>query len=648
MSLDLRDFLASGAIAELDVHLARTLGRLGAEADPRVLLAVALASRAPGRAHICTDLAQLEAQEKGATEATWPQLDEWLQVLRCSPLVGTGEPDEAPRPLILDGTRLYLQRYWAYQQRLLAALQRRATAPGVAVDRALLRQGLGRLFPEQQRSAGGPPRQAIGALMAVLRRLTVISGGPGTGKTTTVKGILALLLEQDQAARAAGSDRPPLRIALAAPTGKAAARMVEALTQGLDALPTTPEVRERMPREASTLHKLLGFQRRSPSRFRHDARNPLPVDVLVVDEASMVDFAMMTRLVEAVPETARLVLLGDRDQLASVEAGAVLADICGEGGALRLSQAFAHELEDILGRPIAHEGRHGLPAGIWDCMVQLDHFYRFGADTGIGTAARTVIGMLDRDLEPGPRPVADRRAERVLALLGRRTQPRFEDVHHAVPEDGTLTGAVRQAILQHYAGIVRAASEGRPAEALERLGDLCVLCAHRVGPLGVAGVNAQVEDWLAAGEPGVIPKRSERQGWYAGQPLLVTENDYGAGLMNGEVGVVAREPGPDGALRAWFGDGRGGVRPVPLARLPQHVTNFAMTIHKSQGSQYRHAIVVLPQRPSPIVTRELLYTGLTRASAQATIIGPPEVIRAAVATRVQRASGLGDKLWSMG
>jgi exodeoxyribonuclease V alpha subunit len=180
---------------------------------------------------------------------------------------------------------------------------------------------------------------------------------------------------------------------------------------------------------------------------------------------------------------------------------------------------------------------------------------------------------------------------------------------------------------------------------MERLGDLCVLCAHRSGPLGVAGVNAQVEAWLSEGESPVIPKRADRLGWYAGQPLLVTENDHAAGLMNGEVGVVAREPEPGGALRAYFSDGRGGLRKLPLARLPQHVTHFAMTIHKSQGSQYRHAIVVLPQQPSPIVTRELLYTGLTRASAQATVIGPVEVIRAAVATRVQRASGLGEKLW---
>lgn len=643
-TLDLQAFVDAGAIAALDLHLAKTLARLGGESDARVLLAVALASRAPGRAHICTDLVRLANQEMAEPPLPWPTLQGWQAVLAASPLVSQGSQSGSPRPVVLDGTRLYLQRYWRYQERLLAALQQRAAQTCPDVDRQLLRAGIQRLFPQEQLPAGKVSRQTVGALMAVLRRLTVISGGPGTGKTTTVKRILALLLEQDDAARRASPrPRPPLRIALAAPTGKAASRMVEALAEGLDELDTAQSVKDRMPREASTLHKLLGYQRRSPSRFRHDAKNPLPIDVLVVDEASMVDFAMMTRLVEAVPPHARLVLLGDRDQLASVEAGAVLADICGEGGALRLSAPFARELEDLLGRDVPHDGAADLAPGICDCMVQLDHFYRFGAESGIGTTARTVIGMLDGNLPSGPRPVEERRADRVLALLGGKTEPAFPDVDCALPTADGLGEAMRAAIVTHYGHIVAEAQAGRPAQALQRLGELCVLCAHRSGPLGVAGVNAQVESWLA--DAGHIPARAQRQAWYAGQPLLVTENDYAIDLMNGEVGVVARDPDADLRLRAFFADGRGDIRAIPLARLPQHVTNFAMTIHKSQGSQYRHAIVVLPARASPIVTRELLYTGLTRASHRATVIGPAEVIRVAVATRVQRASGLGEKLW---
>ena len=646
-SLDLQAFVEAGAIAELDLHLARTLARLGGETDARVLLAVALASRAPGRAHICTDLTRLNQQEATEPALPWPPLPAWQTALAGSPLVSDGNRAGLPRPMVLDGTRVYLQRYWRYQERLLAALQQRAAQTCADIDRALLRDGIQRLFPQEQQATGQVPRQVVGALMAVLRRLTVISGGPGTGKTTTVKRILALLLEQDDAARSHSEHaRPPLRIGLAAPTGKAASRMVEALSEGLERLDTAQSVKDRMPREASTLHKLLGYQRRSPSRFRHDANNPLAVDVLVVDEASMVDFAMMTRLVEAVPAHARLVLLGDRDQLASVEAGAVLADICGEGGALRLSALFARELADLLGQTVAHDGGPDLAAGIGDCMVQLDHFYRFGAQSGIGTAARTVIGLLDGDLPPGTRAVEERRADRVLALLGGKTEPAFPDVDWALPTPDGLGEAIRPAIVTHYGHIVAAAQAGQPAEALQRLGELGVLCAHRSGPLGVAGVNVQVESWLA--EAGHIPPRPQRQAWYAGQPLLVTENDYALGLMNGEVGVVARDPDAELALRAFFSDGRGGIRAVPLARLPQHVTNFAMTIHKSQGSQYRHVIVVLPARPSPIVTRELLYTGLTRASDHATVVGPAEVIRVAVATRVQRASGLGEKLWGMG
>ena len=686
----LAPWLAAGIVGTLDVQVAHTLARLaygsirnqdenrhvgpGIAGDDPVLLGVALACRAPGQDHICVDLAHLvqtPPQGQPLPDAlpplAWPPLADWLQALRASPLVAvdppqTGPETDAPRPVVLDGNRLYLRRYWQYQQRLCAALLQRATTTRPDVDRAVLAEGVARLFPAAKRPPGAVgqaiDRQAVGAVMAVLRGLTVITGGPGTGKTTTIQRILALLIEQHAARTRGQAARPPLRIALAAPTGKAANRMVEALGQRLDELDVAPEVRAQLPTEASTLHRLLGTQRRSPSRFRHDALNPLPFDVVVVDEASMVDFALMTKLVEAVPPHARLLLLGDRNQLASVAAGAVLADICADdatpaagAGPLRFSAAFAADLADILGEPVADAGAADLGPGIWDCMVQLTWFYRFGSDSGIGTVARTVIGMAD---EPDRPATAATRSERVVQLLSGQTAHPFNDIHLHTCRGDTLDGQVRRDIRNHFATVIQAARDGQPRLALDRIGDMGVLCAHRNGRFGVAEVNAQIESWLAEGDSPLVPPGKDRKTWYAGQPILVRENDYGVGLMNGDVGVIAHDAQASQPtegqppLRAFFADGPMGVRSLPLTRLPACATNYAMTIHKSQGSQYQHVFVVLPAKPSPIVTRELVYTGLTRASLRVTVVAPVEVLRHAVATRVTRASGLAEKLWRHG
>jgi exodeoxyribonuclease V alpha subunit len=662
----LQDFQTAGAVGPLDAQVARALARIGGETDPLVLLGAALACRAPQRGHICADLTEIVAgpvvdrddDDVEHVEAptdpaplAWPELQEWLVALQQSPLVhvadGTApQQDAPPRPLVLDGHRLFLRRYARYQDRLLQALLHRATAEVPGIDTDLLRQGLHRLFPAHPDLAGRLDRQRVAAAMAVLRRLTVVSGGPGTGKTSTVKKILALLLEQDEQARTLDPTRPQLRIALAAPTGKAATRLRESLVEDLDTLETTPQVQRQLTDlQAYTLHKLLGFQRRTPWQFKHHAGLPLPHDVVVVDEASMVDFALMTKLVEAVPTHARLVLLGDRDQLASVEAGAVLADLCGDDRDLHLSAGFAAQLGGLVGVAVPAAAAF---SGLGDCLVHLDHFYRFGRDSGIGTAARTLVGALDGELGGDTaQPIERRRADRILDLFGAGTPPGRADLTWLQPQEDRMPPAILATVVTHYQQVRELALAGRVPEALAALRGLCVLCAHRQGELGVQGVNQRVEAALLDRAPaggGGHGRAPAVRAPYAGRPILVRENDYTMGLMNGDLGIVAHDPGRDGELRAFFPDGDGTVRSLPLVRLPAHDTNFAMTIHKSQGSQVDHAVVVLPSSASAILTRELLYTGLTRAQRHVTVVATAQAVRRAAAARVQRASGLAEKL----
>ncbi len=606
----LEAFRAAGVLDALDVHFARAVCRLGGADDPCLLLAAAFASRAPRLGHVCAELGDLPATVRLEGEAAtaplpWPDPDAWRAAVAQSPLVG----DE--RPLVLDGDRLYLARYWQYQRRLVQTLRARAAEAPQPVDPARLSAALQRLFP----ASDGPDLQMVAAATAALRSLTVVSGGPGTGKTTTVVRLLALLLDPQL-------DLGARRVVLAAPTGKAAARLVEAIRdrkRDLEAGGVAPEIIARIPDEASTLHRLLGWRPDRPTHFRHDAENPLPVDVVVVDEASMVDLALMAKLVDAIPPRARLVLLGDRDQLASVEAGAVLGDMCNAGGAPRgRSAAFDAALRRALGpRAPADEGPPEAGPGIWDCVVHLTRTYRFGADSGIGTVARAVNAG---------------EAEAAVALLSGRGARRFADVAlHDEADDEARRRALRALVVGAYAGAVTASD---PAAALDALGRFRVLCAHRRGEFGVEALNVEIERWLGAA--GLIDRHRD---WYPGRPVLVTRNDHALGLFNGDMGVVL--PGERGALRAWFADPRGGEpRAFHPGRLPPHDTVYALTVHQSQGSEFDRIAVVLPAEPSPILTRELLYTALTRARRHATVFGPADVLRRAIAERVRRASGL--------
>jgi exodeoxyribonuclease V alpha subunit len=577
----LRAFNDAGVLAPADVHVARRLAELAGDGDEWVALAAALAVRGPRLGHVYVDLetiretATVDTDEPvDLTALPWPPPDEWLERLRRSPLVAVGEDDSAARPLRLVGGALYLDRYWREERGVAADLIALGRRPPADVREHVLADGLGRLF-----GADADRGQRRAAETAVRRRFAVVAGGPGTGKTTTVARIVALLLEQ--AAR--GSE--PL-VALAAPTGKAAARLVEAVHAEARTLDVAEDVRERLlALDASTLHRLLGWRPGTHSRFRHDRGNRLPHDVVIVDETSMVSLSLMARLVEAVRAEARLILVGDPGQLTSIEAGAVLGDIVGPGA-------------DAPG------------------IVVLDRVHRYGGGiAGVADAIRRGDG------------------DAVVDALGAVT---WIPVDVADPEAETALGPVREGVVAAARAVLDAAGAGAGERAIEALGAFRVLCAHRRGPHGVSAWTARIEGWLGPQLDGAGGE------WYAGRPLLVTENDYGLQLYNGDTGVVI-----DGAgeLRAVF-ERHGRLLELSPARLAAVETVYAMTVHKSQGSQFGTAAVLLPDPASPILTRELLYTAVTRAREHLILAGTEEAIRAAVARPVARASGLRRRLWN--
>jgi exodeoxyribonuclease V alpha subunit len=614
----LRAFNDAGVLAAADVHVALRLAELGGEDDERVALAAALAVRGPRLGHVCVDLAAIaETATIDAEDAVdlsvlpWPAPGAWIERLRASALVAVGEDGgPADRPLRLVGSTLYLDRYWREERRIAADLRALGEAPPDGVRDDVLAAGIARLF------AGEPDaRQPLAAASAVLRRFAVVAGGPGTGKTTTVARIVALLAEQ---AAAAASGEP--LVALAAPTGKAAARLEEAVHEEAAKLVVGEPVRALLLGiGASTLHRLLGWRPDSHSRFRHHRGNRLPHDVVIVDETSMVSLSLMARLVEAVRPEARLVLVGDPGQLTSIEAGAVLGDIVGPAGeGLRIGAAARDRLARVTGRDVAAADP---PRGaVGDGIVVLERVHRYGG--GIARVAEAVRrGDGDAVLEAlGAAP------DEVSWIPG--------DVAEA--DDGPA--AVREGAVAAARAVTAGARAGDALEAIKALGGFRVLCAHRRGAHGVAVWTTRIEGWLAEAVDGF---GAEGQ-WYVGRPLLVTENDYGLRLYNGDTGVVVATG--DGRVAAAFERG-GQVVELSPSRLTAVDTVYAMTVHKSQGSQFETAAVLLPAPTSQILTRELLYTAVTRARERLIVAGTEEAIRAAVARPVARASGLRRRLW---
>jgi len=626
----LRAFNDAGVLAAADVHVALRLAALSGDADEHVALAAALAVRGPRLGHVYVDLATIRdtatvesEDDVDLTALDWPAVDEWVARLSGTPLVAIGEGDDRSAvPLRLVGTALYLDRYWREERAVAADLLAFADASPQAIREDVLSEGLGRLFNAD--AAGDPradARQRMAAATAVLRRFAVVAGGPGTGKTTTVARIVALLAEQ---AAAAGSPAP--LVALAAPTAKAAARLQEAVHEEAAKLDVGDAIREQLGElTASTLHRLLGWLPSSHSRFRHNRTNRLPYDVVIVDETSMVSLSMMARLVEAVRPQARLVLVGDPGQLTSIEAGAVLGDIVGPTAAgLRMRPAARARLAEVTGEDVPASPSPGDTA-VGDGIVVLDRVHRYGE--GIAEIA-DAIRRGDADAA-------------VTALAAGVEGVTWIDTDPAAAADSAALRPVREGAVAAARTVIDAARRGEARRAIATLSTFRVLCAHRRGAHGVATWMERIERWLANAVPGFAAEGE----WYAGRPLLVTENDYGLRLYNGDTGVVVASAG--GRVSAAF-ERRDEVAEFTPARLGAVETVYAMTIHKSQGSQFGTAAVLLPEPTSQILTRELLYTAVTRAREHLVLVGPEETVRRAVARPVARASGLQWRLWGTG
>ncbi len=597
----LEPYVAAGVFGSAEVHLAATVARLAQRAghdavDDLVLLGLAVAARAPRSGHVCVELDDVHrfvvdrriTDPDGAVAALrWPDPQLWAAALQAADVVA--DPESAAvaplRPLVWDGRRLYLQRLWVDEQRVAAELRRRAVASSTSTDPG----GLGALDTALRAvfaTSADDDLQHRAARRSLEGRLGVIVGGPGTGKTRTVARLLAasLLVE------------PRLQLALAAPTGKAAARMTEAVQSAVEQLAADGAVPDHVLDrlrgvEARTVHRLLG--RGQGTRFAHDHRSPLPFDLVVIDETSMVDLPLMARLLDALRPDARLVLVGDPDQLASVEAGTVLADLVATDAA-------------------------GIRSVLADRVVELAVAHRFAAGSGIAELAAAV-----------------RRgdADDVVQLLGEGRA----DVRWVRPDEPGELDELSSRVVATAALVTDAARAGRALEALAASRSLKVLAATRFGPLGLYDWSERIEEGVAASAPDV---RGGRR-WEVGRPMMVTRNDPVARVANGDTGVVVDDGG-----RLVLAVDTGALEPlrVPVARLDQAEPWWAMTIHKSQGSEFDEAVVSLPTEDSPVLTRELLYTAITRARHCVTVVADEATVRRAVQRPVARASGLRDLL----
>jgi exodeoxyribonuclease V alpha subunit len=551
----------------------------GAGACPALLNAVGRLSRARSEGHICVEL------------ATGGDGDELRDELLATPVVGG---PGARRPLIVDGPYLYLQRYHQAETLVADFIMARRGTDLQGVSAAALASALACFFPGA--GVSGPDWQQVAALAALSRRFTVISGGPGTGKTTTVAKILAIHQELHQ-----GRNRI---IRLAAPTGKAAARLQQSIQQAKAGLPGGAAQQEALPHDTVTLHRLLGLSRGRP---RYDRHHPLAADLVVVDEASMVDLPLMAQLMDALPPQCGLLLVGDHYQLSSVQPGAVLGDICGQG------QGFSAEFQDLARQMAVNLGTE-VPVRattLADGIITLQRSYRFQEDSGI----RRLSAAVNRG-----------DADEALAVLADQGYPDVTMVDPGSRGDELVPTVLAPA----FAGLARARSK---EEQLAALGGFGVLCALRRGPTGMERLNEMLVDLLA-------PSRSGPS-LYHGLPIMIAVNNYELALYNGDTGVMNDD---GGRLTACF-PSHEGVRQVLARRLPPYDPAYAMTVHKSQGSEFERVVVVLPGQPSRVLGRELLYTALTRARQAVEVWGTEEVFRQAVSTPVLRVSGLGRRLW---
>jgi len=610
----LRSILSDAELfAPLDYHFALFIARLAKKHNYEAALAAALVSSRTSAGNICIDLDEyadkplpITTGEKTRHAFICPTLSDWSKCLLKSGVVGQNAGNS---PLVLDKNgRLYLRRYWEYENSIIRFVQQRAAMTVQDLNYSTLAEDIKRLFQPHSHEVDW---QKIAAVAAVTKPFCVISGGPGTGKTSTVAKILSLLAGQNNSSR-------QLRILLGAPTGKAASRLQEAIS--------IPEITLKglEPLQASTLHRMLGYIPNSPY-FRHNGDNPLAADVVVIDEASMVDLPLMAKLMQALPAATRLILLGDHHQLASVQPGSVLGDICRSDIMSTFSSEFRQQIPELSDNSLQSPSQFKAagPSTLQDSFVELIQSYRFPSDSGIARLSRAV---------------KEGNGESALDILldKENSSVSWSDLPPA-PE---LSKKVRNwPMITQFASMQQALE---PASCFSVLDSFRILCALRIGPYGMEKINDILEQQFAqqvSAQPGqsniVLPVR----------PIMVTENDYNLQLFNGDVGIIQSPPDSQQSLRVFFRDNSGTLRNIAPALLPAHETVFAMTVHKSQGSEFDTVLLILPDRDSPLLTRELLYTAITRARKKVEIWGKKEIFRSAVKRQIKRTSGLSEALW---
>ncbi|RUO43958.1 exodeoxyribonuclease V subunit alpha [Aliidiomarina taiwanensis] len=679
----LESWAARGALRSLDIALTRFIAEHAGSPSPELLLATALLSERNGHGHVCLDLASVladpaallsedEAQQALPQHNECPvaeelsnclqgwQLQQWVAALLASNAVTDARhgqsPSDSSSPLVLAGSEqtplLYLRRYWVYEQQIQTGIQQRLQNQHEWSKEDTARI-LTQLFPPKNVTAEEPANdwQKIACALASRTGFGIITGGPGTGKTTTVIRLLALLqgLQQSQ-------KRPPLNIRLAAPTGKAAARLSESLTKGIEQVKLSGDLadcRQDIPTDVTTLHRLLG-SRPGSRHFRHHAKQPLPADLVVIDEASMVDVEMLAKLFDALMPHTRLILLGDKDQLASVEAGSVLGDFCRSAAQGNYTSATLQWLQQVTQQSIPEGMLNASGSSLAQATTMLRHSYRFAKYPGIGALADSV--------NSGTATPADIQAictqyartgsavspQHNLELI-RLQKPEFQSSKAAAEGPfSPLKNLVKQGYQTYLTELIKLRPSTDARESLDPWA-LAVFKAHsqfqlltpvRTGPWGVDALNILVLNALKTipSLRGLLPQGNPA--WYPGRPVLVTRNDYSLKLMNGDIGICFEWPESQ-VLRVAFPDGQGGIRWVLPSRLQGVETVFAMTVHKSQGSEFTHTALVLPSHDTPVLTKELLYTGITRSSEAFTLLySDTQVLANTLTRRVQRASGL--------
>ncbi len=570
--------------------------QLGGRQDAAGMAGEAAASivQALSAGDVCIDIRTL-AKSFGQSE------EDARALLFSSNVTATGE-EECKLPLVCDDKgRIYLYRYFDYERQLAGAVVARISSVPPQSLQPEVRKFLDEYFAEnEKRLAGRSDRQKMAVEMAIINPLTIISGGPGTGKTTIVTAVLAALALHD----------PSLRIALAAPTGKAAARMEDALRRQMKTL--DPVLRERLPDRASTIHRLLGVRPESED-FCYHRDNPLPYDVIVVDEASMIDLSLAARLFTALPNRARIVLLGDKDQLAAVEAGAVFAELARHSSINNAENDGSISMNE----PMSAESRK---RGVPDCVVWLKENYRFRSDSPIGKLAELVVTGDDHQLADW------------------LTHQKDGEIHWETAGIG-LPASVVETIIRRFEPYVAAVRKGDPLEVMAAYEQFCVLCAVRHGKRGVDGMNEVIMQKLRRQMSGGA---SHDSFWYHGRPVMITQNDYNLEIFNGDIGIALT--GKDGNLEVWFRTKDGNMRSVSPWSLPENQTAFAITVHKAQGSEFQNVAFVLPEHDSPVLTRELIYTAVTRAKKSLSIYGSLELVKASVCRPTCRRGGLAARI----